>query len=248
MFWRHRYALIFLFAACIAAPSKTAGVDPHVAFNHRPARKITVIGISNFGEVTPHLFRGGQPKLAGYEHLKQMGIDLVVDLRLSGEDNEKKDVTKAGMKFVSLGWHCMLPHDGIFAKFLELVHQNREKKIFVHCRYGDDRTGMVIAAYRMADEGWTPEEARKEMQKFGGLESLEYPYVNTSFFSLVKKRAGWLIVLFIGEMFTATAMGYFDKEIEKAVVLALQKDDGNLGLKFLKNRQRDRYHEKSSRK
>jgi protein tyrosine phosphatase (PTP) superfamily phosphohydrolase (DUF442 family) len=167
MFWRHRYALIFLFAACIAAPSKTAGVDPHAAFSHRPARKITVVGISNFGEVTPHLFRGGQPKLTGYEHLKQMGIDLVVDLRLSGEANERKDVNKAGMKFVSLGWHCMLPHDGIFAKFLELLRDNRDKKIFVHCRYGDDRTGMVIAAYRMADEGWTPEEARKEMEKFG---------------------------------------------------------------------------------
>jgi protein-tyrosine phosphatase len=39
--------------------------------------------------------------------------------------------------------------------------------VFVHCRYGDDRTGMMIAAYRMAVEGWTPEEARQEMEKFG---------------------------------------------------------------------------------
>lgn len=61
----------------------------------------------------------------------------------------------------------------------------------------------------------------KEIQKFGGMEELDYPYVNTSFFSLVKKRATWLIVLFIGEMLTATAMGYFDAEISKAVVLAL---------------------------
>ena len=68
------------------------------------------------------------------------------------------------------------------------------------------------------------EEEKKntqEMQKFGGLESLDYPYVKTPFFSLIKKRAGWLIILFVGEMFTATAMGYFDKEISKAVVLAL---------------------------
>ena len=63
--------------------------------------------------------------------------------------------------------------------------------------------------------------ATKEIQRFGGMESLEYPYVKTPFFSLVKKRAGWLIILFIGEMLTATAMGYFDKEISKAVVLAL---------------------------
>jgi magnesium transporter len=66
-------------------------------------------------------------------------------------------------------------------------------------------------------------EARdtKEMQQFGGLESLDYPYVKTPFFSLIRKRAGWLIVLFISEMLTATAMSYFDMEISKAVVLAL---------------------------
>ncbi|MES1217321.1 MAG: magnesium transporter, partial [Bacteroidota bacterium] len=60
-----------------------------------------------------------------------------------------------------------------------------------------------------------------EIQKFGGLEELDYPYVKTPFFSLMKKRAGWLIILFLGEMLTATAMGYFEKEIAKAVVLAL---------------------------
>ena len=61
----------------------------------------------------------------------------------------------------------------------------------------------------------------REMQKFGGVDSLEYPYVNTPFFSLIRKRAGWLIVLFLGEMFTATAMGHFEKEMAKAIVLAL---------------------------
>ena len=50
---------------------------------------------------------------------------------------------------------------------------------------------------------------------------MDYPYVKTAFFSLIKKRATWLIVLFVGEMLTATAMGYFDAEISKAVVLAL---------------------------
>ena len=61
----------------------------------------------------------------------------------------------------------------------------------------------------------------KEIQNFGGVESLDYPYVQTGFFALIKKRATWLIVLFVGEMLTATAMGYFDAEISKAVVLAL---------------------------
>jgi magnesium transporter len=61
----------------------------------------------------------------------------------------------------------------------------------------------------------------QDIQKFGGLEALDYPYVKTPLLEMVKKRAGWLVVLFLGEMLTATAMGYFEGEIEKAVVLAL---------------------------
>jgi magnesium transporter len=61
----------------------------------------------------------------------------------------------------------------------------------------------------------------EEFQKLGGLEALEEPYVRTPMLTLVKKRARWLVVLFLGEMLTATAMGYFEKEISRAVVLAL---------------------------
>ena len=61
----------------------------------------------------------------------------------------------------------------------------------------------------------------REIQRFGGVESLEYPYVKTPIFSLIKKRGGWLIVLFLSEMLTATAMGYYENEIAKAVVLVL---------------------------
>ena len=67
----------------------------------------------------------------------------------------------------------------------------------------------------------TEQRTTREIQKFGGLESLEYPYVKTPLFSLIKKRGGWLIILFLSEMLTATAMGYFENEIAKAVVLAL---------------------------
>ena len=59
------------------------------------------------------------------------------------------------------------------------------------------------------------------MQKFGGMEALDQPYMEISFGAMIKKRAGWLCALFLGEMLTATAMGYFEGEIEKAVVLAL---------------------------
>lgn len=65
------------------------------------------------------------------------------------------------------------------------------------------------------------DETTEDIQKIGGSEALDEPYVNTPFWTLVKKRARWLVVLFLGEMLTATAMGYFEKEIAKAVVLAL---------------------------
>jgi len=65
------------------------------------------------------------------------------------------------------------------------------------------------------------EEATEDVQKYGGMEALEEPYMRTPFFELMKKRGGWLSILLVGEMLTATAMGFFESEINKAVVLAL---------------------------
>jgi magnesium transporter len=65
------------------------------------------------------------------------------------------------------------------------------------------------------------EEATEDIQKLGGMEALDEPYLTIPIARMVKKRAGWLTVLFLGEMLTATAMGYFEHEIARAVVLAL---------------------------
>jgi tyrosine-protein phosphatase SIW14 len=134
---------------------------------HSPGKRVTLLGVGNFGLVSPTLYRGGQPSPQGLEGLAKMGVNIVVDVRLSGRDKERQEVTKQGMQFVELPWHCLFPKDDPFVRFLALLRDNPGKKVFVHCRYGDDRTGMMIAAYRMAVEGWTPEEARQEMEKFG---------------------------------------------------------------------------------
>jgi magnesium transporter len=65
------------------------------------------------------------------------------------------------------------------------------------------------------------QEATEDIQRFGGLEALDEPYVATPFWALVRKRASWLVILFLGELLTATAMGFFEHEIARAVVLAL---------------------------
>lgn len=85
-----------------------------------------------------------------------------------------------------------------------------------------DSTGVLIGIVTIDDVlDVAEEEATEDIQKFGGTEALEEPYMQTAFASMIRKRAGWLVILFIGEMFTATAMGFFEDEIQRAVVLAL---------------------------
>ncbi|WP_254513553.1 magnesium transporter [Anatilimnocola floriformis] len=85
-----------------------------------------------------------------------------------------------------------------------------------------DRRGVLLGVVTVDDVLDVAEEAAtRDAQKFGGLEALEEAYVATPVLQLVRKRATWLIVLFLGEMLTASAMGVFESEIEKAVVLAL---------------------------
>jgi magnesium transporter len=85
-----------------------------------------------------------------------------------------------------------------------------------------DNNGILLGIVTMDDVLRLAEvEDTRDIQQMGGSEALDEPYTQISFFNLIKKRAGWLVILFLGEMFTATAMGYFQDEISKAVVLAL---------------------------
>src|ERR1700745_2567961 len=94
------------------------------------------------------------------------GINVFVDERAL-DKKEEQLAESLGMKYIAIPWRCPWPHDEVFARFLDLVHENHDKKIFVHCRLGDDRTGMMVAAYRMAEERWTADEAMNEMRSFG---------------------------------------------------------------------------------
>ena len=85
-----------------------------------------------------------------------------------------------------------------------------------------DRTGRMKGIVTVDDiVDVVQEEATEDIQKIGGMSALEEPYLETGFWTMLKKRAGWLSVLFVGEMLTATAMGRFEDEIARAVVLAL---------------------------
>jgi hypothetical protein len=147
--------LIFIIWLAILAPATTLAQDStSSSVTERPPKRKLIVkqGIGNFGEITPEIYRGAQPNLVGYRELARMGVKIVVDLRLTGKDEENREVRKLGMQFVSIPWHCYFPKDKYFARFLELLRENRGKK---------------IAAYRMAVEGWTPKEAREEMEQYG---------------------------------------------------------------------------------
>jgi tyrosine-protein phosphatase SIW14 len=157
-------------AVLLLALEMPAGAQPpqqttSASAEHSAGKHITSDGLPNFGEVSSKLYRGGQPTAAGFEKLSQMGISIVVDFGRSARD--EKQTRKLGMKYVTIPWHCPFPKDEAFAKFLRLVQENPGKKIFAHCRLGDDRTGMMVAAYRMGIEGWSADRAMNEMKEFG---------------------------------------------------------------------------------
>lgn len=108
------------------------------------------------------------------------------------------------------------------------VDENEEKAVNVFRRYDRsalpviDKRGILLGIVTFDDIIQVAvDEGTEDIQKLGGVSALDEPYMDTPFFQLIRKRIGWLTVLFLGEMLTASAMGYFSDELSKAVVLAL---------------------------
>jgi protein tyrosine/serine phosphatase len=126
-------------------------------------------GLPNFGRVTDHLYRGGQPTSDGYKSLRAMSVGIVVDLREKPveEANEKREVESLGMKSIEIPWSANHdPSSAQIVEFLDLVRSNPDTKIFVHCRRGADRTGVMIASYRIAVEHASVHDAVAEMHRY----------------------------------------------------------------------------------
>jgi tyrosine-protein phosphatase SIW14 len=151
--------------ASFAAISTHAQIEPIGA----RATNITIQGVPNAGSVTSTLFRGAQPNNLAYAGLQKLGMNIVVDFRGEGGEvsAEKKSVEALGMKFVSLPWNgAGLPSRDELLTFFTLLRDNPDQKVFIHCQYGADRTGVMIALYRIAVDHWTPEQAISEMKEF----------------------------------------------------------------------------------
>jgi tyrosine-protein phosphatase SIW14 len=154
-------------APWLAAQDSSTGVpDPRSIRTF--GEKLKVPGVPNAGKVNDLLYRGAQPRPAGYEQLKHLGVTMVVDLRNTGPKSPERQAVEAqGMRYVSIATSAYFgPTDHQVATFLQLLRDNPKEKTFVHCYFGDDRTGVMIAAYRIAEEHWSADQAYNEMRFF----------------------------------------------------------------------------------
>jgi hypothetical protein len=146
-----------------AAPQTNPGPPPN------PAEMITAPGLNDAARVSGNIYRGAQPKADGYAELKKLGIDVVVSFLDGNHDiqKEKDLVESAGMTFVSVPWNAAHdPPRSTVVTFFATLRDNEGKKIFMNDLQGGDRTGLMVALYRIVHDHWTTDQALSEMNDF----------------------------------------------------------------------------------
>ena len=127
--------------------------------------------LPNFKTVNEQILRGGQPTDDGFKKLAERGVKTVVDLRWTDEHDiprEKQVVETAGMRFVSVPMHGLsAPTLEQVSKVLSVLEDSNSWPVFIHCRRGADRTGTVLACYRIAHDHWQNQKALEEAKTYG---------------------------------------------------------------------------------
>jgi len=131
----------------------------------------TLDGVPNFQKVNDSVYRGAQPTSEGFKNLAEVGVKTVIDLRLVGEHSqadEKKWVESRGMRYISVPLHGMsAPTEADVVKILGIMNDPSAGPVFVHCRRGADRTGTIIACYRISHDRWQNDKALSEAREYG---------------------------------------------------------------------------------
>ena len=130
----------------------------------------SVQGIDNFYKVDEHVYRGAQPTAEGLAYLAKIGVKTVVDLRRPDERSaqEAQTVTALGMHYVNVPMSGLTPPtEAEITKILALLEDTNTGGVFVHCKRGADRTGTVIAAYRIDHSHWDNYQALREAMSCG---------------------------------------------------------------------------------
>lgn len=152
---------------CLCAIFSALALAEEPAFK-RPANwamPIALPGAPNLHQVSADLYRSAQPEPEGMHNLKQKGIKTIVNLRSFSSDRDELRGTGLGYEHLFMkAWH---PERKEVVEFLRIVSDPKRKPVLVHCLHGADRTGTMCAVYRVAVQGWTKQQAIREMTDGG---------------------------------------------------------------------------------
>jgi len=178
-------AWVLLSAAYGAEPSPT----------DRPAHwavPMQMEGLPNLHKVSDTLYRSAQPSAEGVKNLKAMRIETIVNLRSFHSDRD--EIGEAGSAYEHIYMKAWHPEEKDAVRFLQIVMNPKRSPVLVHCQHGADRTGTMCAVYRVAVQGWTKEEALREMAQggfgFHGIWKNLIQWIDGLDIERIKKRAG----------------------------------------------------------
>lgn len=128
------------------------------------------IPIDVFHEISPGLYRGARPLAQGVEALKKLGIKTIINLE-SDDAAVREENEQARAAGITMHWYELsgfwAPSTPKIDRILAMLARPELRPLFIHCKYGEDRTGMVVGIYRVEKQGYSPEEAYQEMMDFG---------------------------------------------------------------------------------
>lgn len=156
--------LLLVAPACTTHSATPSGVPGGRA----GAEPLGLPGLPNAYRVSDELYRGAQPEPEGFRQLHRLGIRTIVNLRQAHSDVELIQASGVGPDAFELRSLPMAAWDvgeEEVLTFLRIVNDPALRPVFVHCQHGSDRTGTMVAAYRVVMQGWTKQEAVQEMRR-----------------------------------------------------------------------------------
>ncbi len=129
------------------------------------AQALSLEGVPNLHKITDNLYRSAQPTRLGMKNLKKMGIETIINLRSFHSDRDEIGSTGLAYEHIYMkAWH---PERKEVVRFLQIVTNEQRAPVLFHCQHGADRTGTMSALFRIIIQGWSKEEAIREMTEGG---------------------------------------------------------------------------------